>query len=569
MTQEDKYKIISNDYLDMLISNNPTSLKKYQDYSPHVMNENFAVIYMPLTEVTSSFVALHGYSAIPHCYALTNKQSLEASGVSRLRNMPTVNLRGNGVIVGIIDTGIDYTNPVFQHADGTSRILAIWDQSIDSVNESPNTIYPSFYGTEYSQKQINQALKSANPLEIIPTMDEIGHGTKLAGIAAGSENQENDFSGVVPDADLLIVKLKQAKRLLMDYYSIPQNVPCYQENDIIWGIQYLVDKARSLRRPISICIGLGTSLGAHDNTGFLNTIVSIAGDFPGVCIAIAAGNESNLRRHFYSSIDPASEPIPVELNVGENESGFTMELWGDPPTIYSLDILSPFGEYIPRLSASLVHKQDISFLFEETIIHINYFLVETATGKEVIILRFKNPTKGIWKLQVYGRGDLPGLFHIWLPSGNFITENTLFSNSNPYTTITSPGNSYVPITIVAYNANNDALYPNSGKGYSTSNIINPDLAAPGVAIQCPALDHSFTTMTGTSAAAAHTTGIAAMILEWSIVENNYPGIDTVGIKKFLIRGAKRSDQLQYPNRDWGYGIIDIYNSFNLLRTDYT
>lgn len=373
----------------------------------------------------------------------------------------------------------------------------------------------------------------------------------------------------VPDADLLVVKLKQTKKLLIDYYSIPQNVPCYQENDIIWAVQYLVSKARMLRRPISICIGLGTSQGAHENTGYLNTLVSMIADFPGVGVSISAGNEGNSRRHFYSTLDPDSKPVPVELNVGENETGFTMELWGDPPTIYSIDIISPSGEYIPRISESLVQNQEISFLFEGTIININYFLVEVGTGKEVILFRFEKPSKGIWKFQVYGRGDLQGFFHIWLPSENFISQNTYFINSNPYTTLTSPGNSIVPITITAYNPFNDALYPNSGKGYSTSNIIKPDLAAPGVGIQCPALDHSFTTMTGTSAATAHAAGIAAMILEWCIVDNHYPGIDTVGIKKFLMRGAKRSKLFQYPNRDWGYGIIDVYNSFNLLRTDIT
>jgi subtilisin family serine protease len=168
---------------------------------------------------------------------------------------------------------------------------------------------------------------------------------------------------------------------------------------------------------------------------------------------------------------------------------------------------------------------------------------------------------------VYGRGDLQGNVNIWLPSGDFISKNTYFLNANPYTTVTSPGNSIVPITLTAYNSNNNGLYMEAGKGFSTSNIINPDLAAPGVNIQCPALDHTFTTLTGTSAAAAHTAGIAAMILEWSIVRNNYPDIDTVGIKKFLIRGANRSSQRQYPNREWGYGSIDLFNSFNLLRTD--
>lgn len=569
MNQEDRYKITSNDYLDLILkyNGNPASLEQYREFSPHIINEDYVAIYVPIVEITTNFLFRYNYSAIPSCYALTSDQSLEASGVNKLRRMPAANLLGTGVIVGIIDTGIDYTNPVFQHSDGTSRILSIWDQSIDSENQYPQLTFQAFFGTEYTTEQINQAIKSENPLQIVPSVDEIGHGTMLAGIAAGSENKDNNFSGVAPDADIIIVKLKQAKKSITNLYSIPQEVPCYQENDIVWAMQYMVNRARAVRRPISICIGLGTSQGAHDDTGFLDTMASITADFPGVCISVSAGNESNARRHFFSPLDPKAPPIPVELNVGENEPGFIMEIWGDPPTIYSLDILSPSGEYIQRVSESLVQNQEISFVFEKTVINLYYIMVEVETGKQVIVLRFINPTQGVWKFNVFGRGDLMGAFHIWLPSDGFISLNTYFLNSNPYTTITSPGNCIVPITLTAYNPNNDSLYPNAGKGFSTSNIINPDLAAPGVDIQCPALDHSFTTITGTGAATAHTAGIAAMILEWSIVKNNYPGIDTNGIKKFLIRGAKRNKQFQYPNRDWGYGIVDLYNSFNSFRRD--
>lgn len=569
MTQEEKYKITSEEFADLILkySGNRASLDQYKEYSPHIMNESYAVIYVPVSQITTRFVSQYGYSAIPHCYALTSEQSLAASGITKLRAIPAVDLRGKGVVIGIIDTGIDYTNPVFQHEDGTTKIVAIWDQSIDSENQHPRAIYPAFYGTEYTFEQINQALKSENPLQIVPSMDENGHGTMLAGIAAGSEDSKNNFSGVVPDADLIIVKLKQAKRLLTNFYSIPQTVPCYQENDIMWAQQYIIDTVRRLRRPLAVCIGLGTSQGAHDNTGFLNTVVSLSADFPGVAISTSAGNEGNARRHFYSTIDPSEGPVTVELNIGENESGFFMELWGDPPTIYTLDILSPSGEYIKGISEGLVQNRDISFFFEQTVINMNYFMVEEETGKQVILLRFYNPSPGIWSFQVYGRGDLQGNFHMWLPADGFISQDTYFPNSNPYTTITSPGNSTVPITITAYNSNLDTLYPNSGRGYSTSNIINPDLAAPGVNIQCPTLNHGFTAITGTGAATAHAAGITAMLLEWCIVDGNFPGIDTVGIKKFLIRGAKRSNNLEYPNRDWGFGIIDVYNSFNVLRSD--
>lgn len=569
MTQEEKYKITSNEYVDFIISynGNKATLDKYKDYSVHIINEGFAMIYVPISQVTNQRVYEFGYSSIPDCHALCSDQSLEASGVNSLRRIPALNLRGQGVIVGVIDTGIDYTNPIFRHEDGSSKIISIWDQSIDSENQYPQVIYPAYFGTEYKSEQINQALQSENPLQIVPSVDENGHGTKLAGIAAGSEDNTNNFSGVAPEADLLIVKLKQAKTPLMEFYFIPLDVPCYMEQDIIWAIQYLVDTARRLKRPLAICIGLGSSQGSHEGRGPLGTTVSIAADFAGIAVSIAAGNEGSAKRHFFSTIDSAIGYTTVELNVGENEAGFTMELWGIAPNIYTLDILSPTGERIPKITESLQENLEFSFIFEETLISIDYIMVETKTGNQIILMRLQNPTKGIWKFNVYARSELPGSFHIWLPSDGFISDNTYFIQSNPNTTVTSPGNSLTPITVTAYNPVTGSLYQNAGRGYTLSNTVKPELAAPGVDLQCPALDHNYTTITGTGAAAAHTAGITAMILEWCIVKGNYPGIDTIGIKKFLIRGAQRSEILTYPNQDWGYGILNIYEVFDILRKD--
>ena len=568
MTIEERGKITSEDYVDLLqkYNGNPIALQQYEEYSVHIMNDTYAVIYLPKTKVTVNLVTQFNYYAIPHCYSLCSKQSLEASGITKLTRT-TLNLRGEGVIIGIIDTGIDYTHPVFRRSDGSSKIIAIWDQGEERDGQFPAVVYPSFYGTEYKAEQINLALQSEDPLQIVPSMDTIGHGTWLAGIAAGSENEENEFSGVVPDAELLIVKLKEAKTFYRSFYAIPEHAPAFQENDIIWGIQYLVDNARRLGRPLAICIGLGTSMGSHDNSDVLNTVTSIAADFPGVAITVAAGNEGNARRHFHGMFDPNGEPVEVELNVGVGEAGFMMEFWGNPPTIYTLDITSPGGEYIPRIQENLVKNQEVVFVFEQTVIDINFFMVEASTGKQVVTFRFLNPTEGIWRFHVYGRGDLKGDFHIWLPSGDFLSKDTFFNNAVPENTVTSPGNSNVPIAVTAYNSINDTIYSSAGRGYSVSGVVAPVLAAPGVNIKCPTLNHEFTLIDGTGAAAAHAAGITAMVLEWSFVEGNLPGMDTVGIKKFLIRGARRSNNLDYPNRDWGYGMIDIYNSFSNLRSD--
>ena len=565
MTDKERFKIISNEYVDFIIdyNQNVNIFERFPNSTPHIMNDKYAIIYSPAEELNSGTVNRFGYSVIPSCYGLNSEQSLEASGVSRLRRLPAFNLRGKGVLVGIIDTGIDYTNRIFQNMDGTTRILAIWDQTIESERYPGN----SYYGTQYLTDEINQALQSENPYEIVPSRDEIGHGTMLAGIAAGSEDSENDFSGVAPDSEIVIVKLKQAKQIVRSFYRIPGDIPCYQDNDIMWAFQYIFDIARSVRRPVAICIGLGSSQGSHNGRSALGSQLSIEGNFPGIVACVAAGNEGDARRHFFSVVDPSVGYSTVELNVGENEDGFTMELWGSAPNSYSIDIMSPTGEYIPRIVESLRINRVISFVFKKTSIIIDYQMVESTTGDQLILIRFSDPTPGIWKFQVYSRGDLQGSFHIWLPMNGFIKADTYFIQSNPYTTVTSPGNSRVPITVTAYNTATNNLYSRSSRGYNRMGVIKPEIAAPGVNIKAPSLNREYTTMTGTSAAAAHTAGIAALILEWGIVRGNYPDIDTVEVKKFMIRGAKRLPGTIYPNRDWGYGILDVYNVFYYLRSE--
>ncbi len=565
MTPEERYKITSNEYVDRFVQWNGREavLEQHRENSIQVMNERYAVEYVPVAEINRMRIAEIGYSSIPRCFGLESERSLEVSGVLRVRQAPSLSLRGSGVLVGIIDTGIDYTNPVFLHGDGTSKIIELWDQTIDSEDQYPEDIY---FGTVYSREQIDQALASENPFETVPSRDEIGHGTMLAGIAAGAELPDDNFSGVVPDSDLIVVKLKQAKPSVRDIFAIPPDVPAYQENDIVWGVQYLISVARRLQRPLSICIGLGSSQGSHDGRGVLSSVITVGADFPGITINVSAGNEGNMRRHYYGVINQDIGYNTVELNVAENEGGFTMELWGAAPNTYSIDITSPSGEYIPRIAEGLRVSREISFIFDPTVIQLDYNMIESQIGDELILMRFRQPSAGVWTFQVYGRGDLPGSFHIWLPMGDFISQDTYFIQSNPYTTITSPGNALTPITVTAYNPTTSTLYQNASKGYTRINEIKPELAAPGVNILAPTLEHGFTEMTGTGAAAAHTAGITAMFLEWGIVRGNYTGIDTVEVKKFMIRGAKQSPRLQYPNRDWGYGAIDIYNVFNVLRS---
>jgi subtilisin family serine protease len=564
MTTEERERIVSNDYADLLItySGDESVFQKFQDATVHIINFFNAVVHVPVQQITNNIIVEQGYSAMPTLFGLISQASLEASGILRLRNMPNFNLRGQGVLIGIVDSGIDYTNPVFKNADNTTKIVSIWDQTIFSDNYPDHT----YYGTEYTREQINEALQNENPLSVVPTTDEVGHGTMLAGIAAGNEVPESGFFGVAPDAELVVVKLKPAKQYLRDFFFIPENVPCYQENDILFALEYLQTIAINQNRPIAICIALGSSQGAHDGRGTLSSTLSLLAESPGIAVIVAGGNEGNARRHYSGIIEATIGTNLVELNVGANVPGFSMELWGDTPGVYSIDIQSPSGEYVPRIVPRLDESREISFIFEETVIYLDYQTIESQSGDELILMRFRKPAPGIWRFNVYGRGDISTGFNIWLPMEDFITEDTFFVRSDPYITILTLGNARVPITVTAYNVEDDSLYLDASRGYSRIGTIKPEIAAPGVSMIGPTTNLDFAEFTGTSPASAHTAGIAAMLLEWAIVRGNLPEMNTLDMKVFITRGARRDLELQYPNRDWGYGILDIFNVFDVLRT---
>ncbi len=563
MTSEDRNRIVSEDYADLLINygGDQNVLAQFTDATVHIIDFFNAVVHVPVSQITNNTIVQLGYSVMPSLFGLISQESLEASGIIRLRNIPALDLLGSGVLIGFLDTGIDYTNPIFKNADNTTRIVSIWDQTIVSDQYPPS----ANYGTVYSREQINEALRSETPYEIVPSRDEIGHGTMIAGIAAGNAVPENQFVGVAPGAELIVVKLKQAKQYLREFFVIPPGVPCYQENDILFALVYIFQIARELNRPLALCVALGTSQGAHDGRGTLSSFLSLQAEDVGNGIVVAAGNEGNARRHYYGTINPTVGYDVVELSVGRGELGFSMELWGDSPGVFSLDIQSPSGEYVPRMVPRLDESREISFIFEQTIIIIDYQIVESQSGDQLILLRFRNPAPGIWKFNVYGRGDIQVGFHIWLPMQGFISDNTFFVRSDPYTTILSLGNAVSVLTVTAYNTEDDSLYLNASRGFTRVGDIKPEIAAPGVNVTSPTLDQGFSDATGTSVSAAHTAGVAALLLEWGIVRGNQVSMSTVEMKVFLIRGARRELQIPYPNRDWGYGILDVYNVFDTLR----
>ncbi|MGB8450824.1 MAG: S8 family peptidase [Anaerocolumna sp.] len=563
MATKDGYPIISEDYADLLIESSKTKAisEIYPDALIHPINFLLSLVNVPVNFITNYTVQHLGYSVFPAILGLISYASLEASGIQKLRNIPNHNFRGQGVLIAVIDTGIDYTNPIFRYADGTTRIAAIWDQTLQSGNPPKGFLY----GSEYTKEQINLALQSETPYKFVPSKDEIGHGTMVAGIAGGKESMENNFYGAAPDAEFIIVKLKPAKKYLKKFFCIPENAIGYQENDVAFALNYVLNELTVSSRPIAVCLAINSSEGAHDGRGTLNDYISFLARVPGIAIVVGAGNEGNAGRHYFGIVSEITGLDTLQLKVGDSEKNFSMELYGDVPSIFSLDIISPSGEIITIITPVMDEFRELLFPYQNTTIYLDYQMVESQTGIQLIFFRFINPAPGIWQFTINKKSDINLSFHIWLPMKGFISDRTYFIRPDPYTTVLSLANTTTTITATAYNTADDSLYPNAGKGYSRVGGITPDIAAPGVDVIGPTLYHSFVAYTGTSVSAAHMTGVAAMLLEWGIVRGNFSNMSSVEIKNLVNAGARRNINLTYPNRDWGYGILDIYNIFTFLK----
>lgn len=530
------------------------------------VSRQFAVLHIPMDDLESPMnFSYYTYSAIPKLYSLLDTDSMEASGILPASRIPAFGNQGQGVLIGFVDTGIDYQNPLFRKEDGSSRILGIWDQTLETGAPDPVNGFQALYGTQYSREEIDQALAAPDPLALVPSADKNGHGTFLASVAAGGEDPDQDFTGAAPRASIAMVKLKPAKAYLRDFYLIREGADAYQENDIMMGVAYLLHLARRFSMPLVICLGLGTNQGSHVGKSPLGLYLDDINIYAGTAVITAAGNETGYGHHYRAVTRPEETLQTVELNVGEKDSGFSMEFWAQDVDIYRVGFISPTGEVVDPLPSSTEEENVIRFLVEQTEITVFSSIVNTATGSQMIFIRFKDPMPGIWNLTVSSALNITGAFHIWLPSRGFISDTTYFLRPDPDTLVTGPGNSQYALTVSAYDHTTGGVYIHSSRGFSRSGQIKPELAAPGVNITGAGLRSGFVQRSGTSAAAAHAAGAAAILLHWGILERNDPFMNTSAIKTYLIRGAKRNPALTYPNREFGYGTLDLYQAFLRLR----
>lgn len=569
-----KNRIISNDYADLIVD---FDLEENMldntagDFCFYQIEDNLRIFYANREELPDLSLSDYRYLYLPVCYGLMqtggggisggfNTGALEDMGILRVQREPLA-LTGLGCLFVCIDSGIDYTNAVFRREDGSSRILAIWDQ------EEQSGLPPEgfLYGSEFSNAQINEALQSDNPLEIVPTTDISGrHGTSLASIAVGSAIDEGTtFLGAAPNADIVVVKLKQAKQYLREYYMIPEETPCYQETDILTALKYAAGYARTFQRPVCICLGLGTSFGDHAGNSFVERYINRLSTLRNVAVVLPAGNEGNAGHHYRAlfAADETNVEKAAEIRVGEGNRGFLTEIWGSVPSFFNISLRSPGGEEIRDISFRLDTTRVYDFIYSDTMVTVDTLLVDQVSGQQLVVMRFENPAPGIWTIGIrLEDGGISAACDIWLPIRQFVTGQIYFLEPTPYVTLTMPGTGGSSMCVSAYNQETGGFYQESGRGYSRNGNIKPDFSAPGVNV--PSVTGA---ISGTGASAALTAGAVLQFMQWAVIERNRPLVNGVEIKNYLIRGTRRSEGLSWPNREQGYGKVDIYETFEQLR----
>lgn len=495
-------------------------------------------------------------------YTLTQVSPIEAANILEFSQGGALDLRGTGVIVGMIDTGIDYLNREFMTEDDKTRVDRIWDQTIEGGKVSFNI----GYGSEYTREDINRAIEAqragGDPYAIVPSRDENGHGTADAGIIGA--RGYGDMRGAAPDCEFIVVKLREIKSTYLQNVGIYDEPGIYRSSDIIAAIYYLIEMKRATLKPMVIFIPLGSNFGGHDGSSSLERIIDLFSTIRGLVFVTGTGNQGNTETHTGGIIARTGDVATVEMDVDPSQRGLALNLWCSYPERISVGITSPTGEVMDRIPARLNGKGKKTFLYEKTIVSVIYYFPENITGDELILIVFNDLKPGIWKLTLYGDFIVNGKYDIWMPQRPIAKPGTRFLAPSNVMTLTLPSTSRSVIATGYYDQSNNVLGPSSGIGFTRDERVKPDLVSGGVEVLTTAVGGGSTVVTGSSAATAVLAGAIALILQWGIVEGNDPKLYSEEIRNYLIRGTRKRPGDVYPNPEWGFGILDLVGTFNAI-----
>lgn len=478
--------------------------------------------------------------------------------------MRTPFLNGRGVLLAVLDSGITWDLEVFRKADGSTRIRYLWDQTVSE--ETGDVRYGKMpdgfsIGTEYTAEEINAALQmhTWDRYRLIPSRDLSGHGTAVAGIAAGRSADGLYTGAAAPEAELIIVKLGLSRE---------EGFP--RTTEIMRGVTYALWKARQLNMPLVINLSFGNSYGSHDGSSLLERFLDNASEIGKTVICVGSGNEGAARGHFAGNITRDSR---AELAVGNYEKSLNIQLWKNYSDVFRIRLQSPGGEEAELTTNIQGGKYTLRLEQTRILVYLGEplpYAVAQEIYLEMIPVTGSYINAGIWTIRLEPIMTVTGQYYLYLPAGNGRGDSTGFYRSTPQVTLTVPSTAAKVITVGAYDPVYDTYADFSGRGYADSartigvtaaGLTKPDLVAPGVNIQAPDVYGSFLPVTGTSFATPIVSGAAALLMEWGIVQGNDPFLYGEKIKAYLRKGARPlRGEREYPNDRVGYGRLCVADS---------
>lgn len=465
------------------------------------------------------------------------------------------NLTGAGVLVAVIDSGIDYRHPDFCSADGTTRIVALWDQTAVPRSEQERAPQGYSQGVEYTSEQINEALSAPDTLaaaQIVPETDTSGHGTHVAGIAAGNGRASGGANrGVAYESELLIVKL-----------GVPGGGSFPRTTELMTAVDYCIRKARELLMPLAVNLSFGNNYGSHSGTSLLETYLTDISGYWKCNIVAGSGNEAAKRVHTSGVL--GSREARIELAVAEYETGLNIQLWKSYSDQFTITLIHPNDNRREVIAPVPGSNQ---FRMENTTVLVYYGEPSPYSQFQEIyfeLLPEENAyiDSGIWQIVLTPERIVDGEYNFWLPAGSTVSPATGFLDSVPETTLTIPSTAFGVITVGAYDSFTDAPAAFSGRGYTRAlRQVKPDLVAPGVDIISCAPGGGYASRTGTSMATPFVTGAVALLMQWGIVAGRDPYLYGEKVKAYLISGARALPSMsEYPNPQLGWGALCVSDS---------
>lgn len=476
-------------------------------------------------------------------------QGRSASCMNALQNA-RYDLFGQGILVAVIDSGVDYFHPDFRNPDGSTRILSLWDQTVAG---NPPQGYE--LGTEFTREQLNQALSQPTKEEgyrLVPSRDVSGHGTQVLGIAAGNGAASGGmYRGVASQSPILVVKL-----------GLPEPDSFPRTTELMQAVDYALKKAIEYQLPVVINLSFGTVYGGHDGRELLETYLDDMANIWRTTIIVGTGNEGAAAGHT-SGILREGQAKEIELGVGANEVSINLQLWKSYVDEYNIELIAPSGQVLGPFQEILGAQR---YLTANTELLVYYGEPKPYSESQEIYMDFLPREDyidtGVWRIRLTPVRIVSGDYDMWLPASGALNSGTKFYEPTAETTLTIPSTARKVISVGAYDSRRMTYAPFSGRGYTRDGgQIKPDLAAPGVDITTTAPGGGYTVVSGTSFAAPFVAGAAAMLMQWGLVDGNDPYLYGMKVRAYLTRGARHLNvQGEYPNSTLGWGVLCVADS---------